>query len=262
VITVLGAAGFIGSGLVAHLGRSDIPFQAFDRDPPRCGLSLGHVIDCVGITGDFRERPLESVEAHVGRLPALLGSASFQSFLYLSSTRLYRRATGPVREEDLLVLDPADPEDIYDLSKAAGEAVVLALGARGRVARLANVYGAGQRHSFLAALLAEAETSGSLSLRTSLDSERDYVSVEDVADVLVKIALGGRHRRYNVASGVQVSHRRLAEALAASNGWRVEVTADAPTIRFPAIDISRVRDEFGFAPRNLFDLLPVLGAVA
>jgi nucleoside-diphosphate-sugar epimerase len=262
VITILGAGGFIGSHLAAHLGRGGLPFQAYGREAPPAGTALGHVIDCVGVTGDFRQRPLEAMAAHVGRLPALLGENSFESFLYLSSIRLYRRGAGPAREEDALALEPADPDDLYDVSKAAGEALVLSLGAKGRVARLANVYGVGQRDTFLAALIAEGKKSGIIRLRTAPDSERDYLSVEETVDLLVKIALGGRRRLYNVASGIQVPHGRLAASLAKANGWRAEFVADAPTIGFRPIDVTRIREEFGFAPGSLFDALPALVAAA
>ncbi|HEX5184303.1 MAG TPA: NAD-dependent epimerase/dehydratase family protein [Allosphingosinicella sp.] len=262
MITVLGAGGFIGAHLAAFLDRSGLPFQAFGREGPPPGRPLGHVVDCVGVTGDFRARPLDAVAAHVGRLPALLDAADFESFLYLSSVRAYRGGAGPAREETPLSLDPADPDALYDLSKAAGEALVLSLGPKGRIARLANVYGIGQRDTFLAAIIAEGKASGSLCLRSALDSEKDYVSVEDVVELLVKIALGGRRRTYNVASGIRISHGRLVAALAQATGWRIAVAADAPSVPFPPIDVSRIREEFGFAPRNLFDALPALVAAA
>lgn len=262
MITILGAEGFIGSHLAVYLDRRGLPFRAFGREPPPTGVRLGAVIDCVGVTGDFRERPLDAIRAHVGRLPALLDRADFDSFLYLSSTRVYRRASARSREEDVLLLDPGDAEDLYAISKAAGEALILAMGARGRVARLANVYGAGQRDTFLAALIAEAKASGILRLRTALDSEKDYVGVEDVVQLLVKIALDGRRRLYNVASGVQVPHARIVAALAEAQGWRIEVAPGAPSLRFPPVDVTRAREEFAYAPRSLFDALPGLVASA
>lgn len=261
MITILGAGGFIGAHLTAFLDRSGLAFQAFGRDPP-AETPLGHVIDCVGVTGDFRARPLETMAAHVGRLPALLSEADFESFLYLSSVRLYRHGAGPAREEAALILDPADPDSLYDVSKAAGEALALSLGPKGRVVRLANVYGVRQRDTFLAALIAEGKACGTICLRSAPDSQKDYVDVEDVVELLVKIALGGRHRLYNIASGVQISHGRLLAALAECTGWRVEVAADAPSVPFPPIDVSRIRDEFGFAPRSLFDALPSLVSAA
>ena len=262
MITVLGASGFIGSHLVAHLARSGAAFRAPGRNESLEGTELGHIIDCVGLTSDFRSRPWDAVEAHVGRLLEIVRTCAFDSILYLSSTRLYRLNARPAREADPLGFEPEEPEDLYGLSKATGEAMVLSLGAKGRVERLANVYGAGQKDTFLASLIAEARTCGVIRLRTARDSEKDYVSVEDVVDLLVKIALGGRHRVYNVASGVQVSNTRIVEALAATTGCRIEVAPAAPRIFFPPIDIGRISEEFGFAPRDLFAALPGLAAGA
>jgi nucleoside-diphosphate-sugar epimerase len=262
VITVFGASGFIGSHLVAHLSRAGIPFEAPARGEPLTGRPLGHVIDCIGLTADFRDRPFETIEAHVGRLPATLTGCTFDSYLYLSSTRLYLRSSSPAREEDPLGFEPCEPEDIYGLSKATGEALVLALGSKGRVARLSAVYGPSQKDTFLALIIEEARSAGVIRLRTALDSEKDYVSVDDVTDLLVKIALGGRHRLYNIASGRQVSHKAIVEALAAATGCRVEVAPGAPSVRFPAIDPSRIREEFGFVSRDVLDALPALAARA
>jgi nucleoside-diphosphate-sugar epimerase len=262
VITILGASGFIGSHLVAYLAHSGIPFEAPGRGEPLTDRPLGHVIDCIGLTADFRSRPFETVEAHVGRLPATLTRCTFESYLYLSSTRLYLRGSAPAREEDSLAFEPLEPEDIYGLSKATGEALVLALGPKRRVARLSAVYGPGQKDTFLALIIEEARSAGVIRLRTALDSEKDYVSVDDVTDLLVKIALGGRHRLYNIASGRQVSHAQIVEALAAATGCRVEVAPGAPSVRFPAIDTSRIREEFAFAPRDVLDALPALAAHA
>jgi nucleoside-diphosphate-sugar epimerase len=262
VITILGGSGFIGSNLVAHLAGSGIPYQAPARGEALTGKPLGHVIDCIGLTADFRTRPFETVEAHVGRLLATLTRCTFDSYLYLSSARLYLRSAAPAREEDALGFEPSEPEDIYGLSKATGEALVLSLGPTGRVARLSAVYGPHQKDTFLALIMEEARSAGVIRLRTALDSEKDYVSVDDVTDLLVKIALGGRHRLYNIASGRQVSHKAIVEALAAATGCTVEVAPGAPSVRFPAIDTSRIREEFGFAPRDLFEALPALAGRA
>ena len=65
----------------------------------------------------------------------------FDSFLYLSSTRLYQHCDDNVTEDTRLEFHPAHTEDLYNISKAAGEALVAALGAKGKIARLSNVYG-------------------------------------------------------------------------------------------------------------------------
>jgi nucleoside-diphosphate-sugar epimerase len=92
--TLIGGHGFIGRHLQAQL-RSlgwtcDVPLRddvsLFQRD-------LGHVFYCAGLTADFRQRPYDTVEAHVALLSNVLQQASFLSLTYLSSTRVYAGAS-------------------------------------------------------------------------------------------------------------------------------------------------------------------------
>ena len=94
--TVLGAGGFIGAALVAWLESQNQVVHAVTRASLPALLAgrrpAGHVIDCVGLTGDFRVRPLDTAEAHVGFVARCLAELQFDSFLLLSSTRVYARA--------------------------------------------------------------------------------------------------------------------------------------------------------------------------
>jgi nucleoside-diphosphate-sugar epimerase len=127
------------------------------------------------------------------------------------------------------------------------------------VARLSNVYGPGlQQHAFLSVVLRQAAERGRVTLESSLDSARDFVSVADVVPVLTRIALDGRERVYNVAAGAAVTNRELTEALARLTGCEVVVDPAAPRVRRPLVDVARLRDELGFAPRRLLDDLPAL----
>ncbi|HXP50012.1 MAG TPA: hypothetical protein VN922_08665, partial [Bacteroidia bacterium] len=88
--TILGSNGFIGSSLHKYLSeRSEDCFC-----PPRNYIfdekeNLGHVIYCIGLTADFRDNPIETVNAHVSKLIKVLENTKYESFLYLSSTRVY-----------------------------------------------------------------------------------------------------------------------------------------------------------------------------
>jgi len=260
VITVLGSSGFIGSHLVRYLRENGIEHQAPARHERLAGRDLGHIIYCIGLTGDFRERPLDAVEAHVSKLLETIRGTTFDSILYLSSIRLYRGSTGVARETDELRFNPADFEDIYTLSKATGEAVVLALGPRGRVARISNVYGADQRESFLGTIIQEAIREGTITLRSSLESERDYISVDALVPILVRIATAGRHQLYNVACGENVTNREVTAAISKLTGCSVSVVPGAPTTGFACMDCSRIEEEFGFAAPRILDDLPRLVA--
>jgi cephalosporin hydroxylase/nucleoside-diphosphate-sugar epimerase len=260
VITVLGSSGFIGSHLVRHLQENGIEHQTPARHERLAGRELGHIIYCIGLTGDFRDRPLDAVDAHVSKLVETIRSAKFDSILYLSSIRLYRGSSGVARETDELRFNPADFEDIYTLSKATGEAVVLALGSKGRVARISNVYAPGHRDSFLGSIIHDALTDGAITLRSSLESTRDYISVDALAPLLVRIATTGRQQIYNAGGGENVTNDEVTVAISALTGCSVSVVPGAPTTGFARVDCSRIQEEFAFAPPRMLDELPRLVA--
>ena len=126
--TVLGAGGFIGRRLVLHLRAAGHEVLAVERAGLKGFLAgrfpAGHVIDCIGLTGDFRERRPETAEAHVGVVATALARDRMASFLLLSSTRVYARAAS-TREETELVVAPMVAGDVYNITKLAGEALCL-----------------------------------------------------------------------------------------------------------------------------------------
>jgi nucleoside-diphosphate-sugar epimerase len=261
--TVLGAAGMIGSALSDALERQGYEVLRMDRPLLRHALNarypLGHVISCIGLTGDFRTRPHATVEAHVGLTSACLSQLRCESFLFLSSTRVYAHASA-THEEAALPCFSSDPSDLYNLSKLTGEALCLADSRPTcRVVRLSNVYGPGANDTFLGQVLAEGLTTGAVRFRQAAGSEKDYIALETVVAILPEIAARGRHRLYNLASGANTSHAAIA-AILARLGWRASFANDAPTVGFPCIDITRVKAEFDLPLSSLSDDLPRLAS--
>jgi len=258
MITILGADGFIGSQLVRRIDELSVGYQAIGRTDVFPTGNLGHVIYCIGLTADFRSRPLETVEAHVCHLLQLLRAAEFESVLYLSSTRVYAE-TDSTDESQALLVRPESQNDLYNISKVMGESILLSCGRRTRVARISNVYGGDfTSDNFLADVMKQAVSGGRIVLQTAPDSAKDYINVADVVDGLLQIATKGRESIYNLASGVNVSHGELAEKLRALTDCEVEFAEGAETVKFPAINIDRMREEFDFAPSFLLDDLPTL----
>ena len=258
--TVLGASGYIGSRLVAHLQAQGHTVWAPTRgDTEVFTRPLGHVIYCVGLTADFRTRPFDTVDAHVALLAEVLRRAQFDSLLYLSSTRVYMGAASTHEDAPLSVL-PGDPSYLYNLTKLTGESLCHACGRPGvRVARLSNVVGPGMDSAsgnLVADLLRQARQ-GHIVLRSDPQSAKDYVHVGDLLDWLPRIALAGRAATYNVASGRQTLHAQWLAWLQARTGCTVEVDAQAPLQAFPPINVQRLRGEWGVAPRAVLadDLL-------
>jgi nucleoside-diphosphate-sugar epimerase len=250
---VVGADGYVGSALVAHLQRARVPCRAVGRRgrTPTRG-DLGHVVYCAGVTSDARERPLDAMDAHVCGVNGLLRRGGFRSLLYLSSTRVYAGAASG-REDAVLEARPDDPGELFALSKLAGEAACLAVErSEVRVVRLATVYGGTfASPNFLCELLRAMDARDDLAVTAAPETARDYVHVDDVAAALSRIAQEGARRVYNLASGEAVRNDRLVAELGPRLSCRVRLEGTAPAPAVPHISIDRLREDLGFEPRPL-----------
>lgn len=250
--TVLGASGFIGSHLRTHLVETGHECLAPVRgDASVFEQELGHVIYCIGLTADFRQRPFDTVHAHICFLAKVLETANFESLLYLSSTRVYAGAASGDEEAQLTA------GDLYNLSKLTGESLCFASGRNHvRVARLSNVYGDDfSSENFLPSIIRTVVMEQRVMLGTALDSTKDYVSIDDVVSILPKIAVAGKQRTYNVASGRNTSNRELVTRLGEITRISVNEPIDAATTAFPLIAIGRLEHEFAYAPIDVLDCL-------
>lgn len=257
--TVLGATGFIGRHLVEHLRRAGHDVYAPERDATDLyKRPLGHVLYCIGLTADFRTRPFDTMHAHVSTLASMLEKATFESLLYLSSTRVYARSENTA-ETAALAVDVADPSDLYNVSKLAGESLCRSCGRAGvRVARLSNVVGHDpESENFLNTLIREALV-GRIELQADPSSSKDYIVLDDVISLLPRIVTDGQEWIYNVASGVNVRHIDIANRLAELTGCEIAVRDGAQNYGFPAIDITRIRSEFAFSAQPVLQSLPAL----
>lgn len=256
--TILGSLGYIGSNIAARL--SETPGMVVNMDSaPLPNGNLGHILFCVGVTTDYASRLHDTMRAHVCKVMEVLRFREFESFTYLSSTRVYERADSG-DELASLTTDPASLADYYKISKIAGEAVCLTdPRSTVRVARLSNVIGFEQPPmTFVPSLINDALLRGRIVLNTALDSAKDYVGLEDVIRALTLIALGGKERVYNVSSGLQTTHREIVECISHTLRSTYEVKPDGERSTFPETASNRLRVEFGFEPQSVLDELPAL----
>lgn len=246
--TVLGAGGFIGRHLLMALEERGYECWAPQRgDPEIFTRPLGDVYYCIGVTADFRERPLDTVEAHICILRKVLECAEFNSLVYLSSTRVYKGCP-TAKEEQSLTINPSESDSLYNLSKLTGESLAITSGRACKIARLSNVFGVGMgANNFLGAVVREAMSSGKVELETSLSSEKDYIWVGDVVDALISLASKGKDVIYNIASGENVSNRDIVTILA-GKGVEVTVAEHAPVVTFPSISVKRLLSDLEVKP--------------
>jgi nucleoside-diphosphate-sugar epimerase len=252
MITLLGAKGFIGSHLLKRLSYQNGACYAPHRFEDLTNKKLGKVIYCIGVTSDFRERPFDTVDAHVCKLLEVIRKCHYEKIMYLSSTRIYNSTLSIAREESILQVNPADFGDLYNISKLMGESLVNTLGDAGCVVRLSNVYGPDlDSNNFLAHILRDALAKKVITLESSMDSEKDYINVENVVDLLLEIAEKGSRKVYNIASGMNISNQALVEKIISLTGCSLVIKPDAKTVRFPPISIDSIQLEFNYKPSNL-----------
>jgi nucleoside-diphosphate-sugar epimerase len=258
--TILGASGFIGTELVSYLKQRNhdcyIPKRNAVFSPNE---NLGHIIYCIGLTSDFRTRLFDTVDAHVCRLLEVMKTACFESFLYLSSTRVYS-GSKLSNEKDPLKVNPNHLDYLYNISKLMGESVCLSIGNKKiRVARLSNVVGYDfESDNFLFSLIKEAVLDNKITLKQPLNICRDYIMINDVLEMIYNISTNGENRIYNIASGKNLSNKEIIREIHEITKCEIELSEESKGMLFPEISIKRIENEFAFKPNHLINELQEL----
>lgn len=255
--SIFGSKGRIGSAVISSLSnQKDIEINAVPREFDKSDLrGLGHVIFAAGLTADFRQRPYDTMRAHVDLISQILEFGSFESLTYLSSTRLYEHAN-TTSVDTTFNVDPANPSDIYTLSKLSGEALCMQANESVRIARLSNVVGPNEvgQQTFIG-MISKQALDGSIKFLTTPDSEKDYVWLYDVVRLLIDMPFIATQKCYNFARGENITNQAWADALKANTGCDFSYEDAAKEIRFPIIDIKSTNQDFDFKPSSPIEKL-------
>ncbi len=247
--TVLGANGFLGSHLVSYLKEQN--HECYTPDIRKENLSnenLGNVIYAIGVS-DFLNKPLETIDAHVCILNQILKKSDFDSLLYLSSGRIYYN-TSSTTEDEIVTVDPTSLDDLYNISKIMGESICMAFKRKKiKIVRPSNVLGTGAtKNNFVPSIISDALKNNKIILNSTLDSEKDYVDVDDLVTLIPKILLDGKYDIYNIASGYNTKTRDIVNEIVKLTDCKVEIKKDAKEFSFPKICVDKIKNEFNFTP--------------
>ncbi len=189
--------------------------------------------------------------------------AEVRRFTYLGSSTVYNNlAHGPYREEAPLPLESSNATEAY---KKAGETVLMhyadRIGLSFASIRPRAVYGP-MYYSMvnLPSRLCHAAARGTLpdygrAGTPFAGDSGDFTSVRDVAAItaIVHQAESLKHGVYNMGNGRAVQMQELADAvMAAAPDARIELQAGENPNGTPNdnyLDLSRVKDEFGYEPQ-------------
>lgn len=110
---------------------------------------------------------------------------------------------------------PPDPQSPYGRNKLRAEEIVASAGIPYAIARLANVYGPGQRSDLeggVVAIFMDAAISGrGVAIYGDGSQARDFVYLDDVVDALTTLSATHHSGIWNVASGAATSIHELLE---------------------------------------------------
>ncbi len=253
--TVLGAEGFIGSNLINHLSKDGSRIYAPKKNTSDLmKVQHGHIIYCIGLTSDFRRRPLDTMQAHVCILRELLERVEFKSLTYLSSTRVYHGSSS-TKESDKLSMNPENLEDLYGISKLAGESLCHHSGRQNvKIVRLSNIVGYRKDSDlFIDQLLHEIANHNTLTLKSSLLSRKDYLYIDDAVNAIASLALTNNTGCFNVAYGNNISNQTIIDQLNENFDFKLTIEKNAPVIDFPIINTEKIRKTIHFNPSPFSD---------
>ena len=242
-VCVLGAAGFIGTHVVAELERRgrEVLAPQLDLDhttPPAASV-------CIHLAEPSVLHDAAAAERNLARLRRVLG-VPFQRIVYVSSAVVYGdRSQEPHREDGTIA-----PVGAYAAAKAAAEQLC-ARDSRCVVARLANAYGRGMApNNVLSDIVHQLGESGPLALR-DLDPVRDYIHVSDAARALVELAVSSAAGIFNIGTSRGTSVRELARIACAAAGTPdrpIHATDPRGASSVLVLDVERMRRELGWSP--------------
>lgn len=146
---------------------------------------------------------------------------------------------------------------MYNISKLAAESLCISCGKENiKIVRPSNVVGIGSPSNlFIPSIIHEAIDKQKITLHSTLDSEKDYVHIDDVLEILFQISINGKSKIYNIAMGKNTSSRDIIHEISKITGCTVEVIKNAPKYCLPEISIEKIKNEFDFKPQSFFPLI-------
>lgn len=290
-VLITGGAGFIGGHLAhGYVRRGDEVVVLDDLSggsaaavPAGATLVRGDVADpsSVALVADARPDLVVHAAAQVSvarsvddpeadRMVNVGGTANVVDAAQRARSRIVFLSSGGAIYGDTSEAgedDRPSPQSPYGRHKLEAERLVESSGLGYAIARLANVYGPGQRSDLEGGVVAIFATSLSEGRPVTIHGDgsqvRDFIHVADVARALELLGDSEREGTWNVGTGQATSVRDLLAHLedAIRPASKVRVTSRRPgDVAASCLRIDRIRRDFGWTPR--IDLVSGLRSIS
>ncbi len=297
-ILVTGGAGFIGSTLVKVLQQSQyevfvidnlsfgqrhfisIPDDHFFEVDILNAAALKELIQAINPDGVIHlaaihfipycnQHPFEAANINIqGTWNVLeaIKNTQTQKVVFASTAAIYPISNHPLHEDI-----PASPTDIYGLSKFTGEHLMhrfhLETSLPIIVCRFFNAIGPNETNPHLFPTILEQIKAGIRTIQLgNLTPKRDYIHVQDVAEVVNKLMnqWDKGYGVFNVGSGQEYSVIEIVEAFEEALGEKILVETDVTKVRHVdrmhlVADITKLKNTLNWTPSfNIRDAIKEL----
>lgn len=270
-ILVTGAGGFIGGALVDYLNKKNEPVlglnsalldvtdkQSVDK---LASEEIGHVIHMAGKTFVPRswEEPAEFIETNTfGTLNMLEFCRKHEIPMTYISAYIY----GPPEKNPIKETDKINPNNPYAKSKYMAEELcefyAKQFGVKVSIIRPFNVYGAGQKESFLIPqIIGHAMREDSIRV-LDLAPMRDYIYLEDLLEAIyLTVKKVQEYDVFNVGSGISYSVGEVIDMVQRILGSNKPVECKNQTRRNElnnvVADITHAKEVLGWEPAHTLE---------
>jgi len=126
-----------------------------------------------------------------------------------------------------------------------------------KVLRLSNIVGFRKDSDlFIDELLNEIVTLKSLTLKSSLLSNKDYLCIDDAVKAVIAFAESKATGCFNVASGINISNQMIIDQLMLNFHFELTTLEAAPVIEFMPINVGKIKKTIQFQPTQFSDYFP------
>ncbi len=247
MFTIFGNTGFIGRELKKYLLKEKYKVFTPKKKEIVFKRNLGKIIYCIG-RDDWKTKPFENFYANLGLLIKILNNNKFSSICFLSSTRVYKYNKRNYANEDAnIMVDPNNEDHFYNLLKLCAESFLVSnFRKKSKIIRLSNVVGINPKSPLiLPTMIKHALKNKKFNFYISPNSKKDFIHIDEVLPMIVKIINSGKKNLYNLASGQNIKIKEIVDALGKYKKLRYRVIKNK-IINEPKINIKQIQKEFNY----------------
>ena len=210
--TIFGSTGFIGNEILKHLKIKKKKVFLPQRDKYKFPTNLGTIIYCIG-SDDWQKKVEKGFFSNLGHLQKIIFNNKFKSLIFLSTTRVYINSKQTLENINISI-NPNVSNDYYNILKIASESLLVNSKKNVKILRLSNVFGFNSKSPLLLPnLIRNSLKNKKIEISINLNSTKDYIHIDDVIKMIMKISNKSKKKIYNIAGGKNIKIRYFADII-------------------------------------------------